>query len=267
MAETRIDDSGVTFSFGRNWQAFNKTVTEAQIADAVEDLRKWFPQDRIKGCTVVDVGCGSGLSSLAFHLLGAGRIVSFDRDAGCVQATREHWTSAGSPADWSLLQGSARDREFLAGLGRFDIVYSWGVLQHTGAMWESIGDVASLVADGGAFLIGIYAKGPNYPKHLAMKQAYNKASFFGKKLMVARAIERKMWKRLKRMENPFAWNEKKARGMSTYHDILDWLGGLPYEVASEEEMVAFLGSRGFEHERSQIKPEGGVSVYLFQRAA
>ena len=233
MTEQRADAGAITFSFGRNWRAFNETITQDQIASAVEDIRSWFPPDRLEGRSVVDVGCGSGLSSLAFHLLGAGRIVSFDRDPDCVHAAREHWTAAGSPAHWTLALGSATDRAFLAGLGRFDIVYSWGVLQHTGMMWESIGNVASLVGDGGAFLIGIYAKGPNYPRHLAMKLAYNRASSLGKRVMVAKAIGRKMWKRLKRGENPFAWNEKKARGMSTYHDILDWLGGLPYEVASE----------------------------------
>src|SRR2546426_7746259 len=97
MTDQHVDAGAITFSFGRNWRAFNETVTEEQIKSAVADLRWWFEPGRIEGRSVVDVGCGSGLSSLAFHLLGAGRIVSFDRDIECVQAARQHWTAAGSP--------------------------------------------------------------------------------------------------------------------------------------------------------------------------
>jgi 2-polyprenyl-6-hydroxyphenyl methylase/3-demethylubiquinone-9 3-methyltransferase len=125
----------------------------------------------------------------------------------------------------------------------------------------------SLVERGGVFLIGIYAKGPKFEKHLAMKKAYNRAGPLGKKMMIGRAITKKMWKRLKRGQNPLAWNQKRARGMTTYHDIVDWHGGLPYDAATAEEMEQFFAERGFTLEKSSIKRDGGVSVYLFRSAA
>ena len=44
------------------------------------------------------------------------------------------------------------DREYLARLGQFDVVYSWGVLHHTGAMWQALENVARLVVGGGLSL-------------------------------------------------------------------------------------------------------------------
>src|ERR1043165_8893623 len=95
MTDQHIDASPITFSFGRNWRAFNETVTQEQITSALEDLQWWFGAGRVEGRSVVDVGCGSGLSSLAFHLLGAGRIVSFDRDPDWIQASRHHFAPPG----------------------------------------------------------------------------------------------------------------------------------------------------------------------------
>ena len=52
--------------------------------------------------------------------------------------------------------------------------------------------------------------------------------------------------------------------MDVYHDIIDWFGGLPYEVATTEEVERFLSARGFELERVEEATEGAVRVYLFR---
>jgi 2-polyprenyl-6-hydroxyphenyl methylase/3-demethylubiquinone-9 3-methyltransferase len=150
-------------------------------------------------------------------------------------------------------------------LGKHEIVYSWGVLHHTGSMWEAIANAASLVADGGAFWISIYKKGPKYPEHLAMKQAYNRSSALGKKLIVWKEIYKMMRLRFSWRQNPFAWNEKQERGMDTYHDLVDWFGGLPYEVATEEEIISFCKERGFQEERVDARAEGACSIYLLRK--
>ena len=39
---------------------------------------------------------------------------------------------SGRPAHWRIAQGSVLDKAYMESLGTFDIVYSWGVLHHTG---------------------------------------------------------------------------------------------------------------------------------------
>jgi 2-polyprenyl-6-hydroxyphenyl methylase/3-demethylubiquinone-9 3-methyltransferase len=71
-----------------------------------------------------------------------------------------------------------------------------------------------------------------------------------------------MLSRLKHFQNPFAWNQKVGRGMNVYHDIVDWLGGLPYETATADEVVTFMRQRGFVLERIEVKSDGGCNKYV-----
>jgi 2-polyprenyl-6-hydroxyphenyl methylase/3-demethylubiquinone-9 3-methyltransferase len=215
------------------------------------------------GKSVVDVGCGSGLHSRAFRELGASRIVSFDADPACLKAVAT--LRAGATADWRALRGSILDRSFLAGLGTFDIVYAWGSLHHTGRLWTALDNACDLVADDGVMFFSIYAAGPNYAEHLAMKQRYNAGNVFQRKARVSREIIRMMKERRSKGENPLAWNEKRPRGMNVYHDLVDWLGGLPYEVASPQEINERMAARGFRPLSFVKKPEGACNVYLFRK--
>lgn len=261
------DESSRTFAFGKNWQSFLKTASPDAFQGARADIESWLGAERLKGKTVVDVGCGSGIHSLCFTGLGAARLVSLDVDVNSVDATRSLWQQAGRPDSWDVRHGSILDRNFVDTLGTFDIVYSWGVLHHTGAMWEAIAQAARLVKPGGLFWLALYVKGPNYVKDLALKQRYNAASAFGRKLLVGQRIAHRMIRLVRQGRNPLAWNARKERGMDTYHDIVDWVGGLPYEVASREETVEFLGSRGFTLTRVDEYPERWNNIYLFERAA
>ena len=55
-----------------------------------------------------------------------------------------------------MAEGSVLDRQFLETLGTWDIVYSWGVLHHTGQMRAAFGNIAPLVQPGGQLLLAIY---------------------------------------------------------------------------------------------------------------
>ena len=168
------------------------------------------------------------------------------------------------PEKWIVLHGSILDENFLEPLGQFDIVYAWGVLHHTGAMWEALERTFGLVRPGGILWISLYIKGPRYPKDLAIKKKYNAASNLGKRWMVYKRISRTMLKRPRHLKNLFSWKKKKKRrGMNLYHNTIDWLGGLPYEVASEDEVLGFGRKHGFILERIKVKHEGGCSIYVF----
>lgn len=254
-----------SFSFGENWRDYLTTVTPSDIQTARRDIEHWLGAESVVGRSVLDIGSGSGIHSLAFHLLGAGSVTSLDRDPHSVEATRTVWREAGEPERWTVLAGSVLDERFLRSLGQFDLVYSWGVLHHTGAMWPAIENSFQCVVPGGKIWLALYAKGPRFHEHLALKERYNSASQIGKRYMVGKTIGRRMLGRLRRRQNPFTWNQKKIRGMNVYHDIIDWLGGLPYEVADADEVVRFARDRSFVLERIQVKQDGGCSIYVLSK--
>jgi 2-polyprenyl-3-methyl-5-hydroxy-6-metoxy-1,4-benzoquinol methylase len=253
----------ITFSFGKNWKNLNRILTEEDILKAQADLVYWLGEENIRGKEVLDIGSGSGIHSLGFLRLGAARLFSFDYDRHSVEATTEHWAGAGKPEHWTVTHGSVLDPEFLSKLPRFDLVYSWGVLHHTGDMWSAIRNALDRVKPGGVLYITLY-NDRDYAGSMALKQRYNSASTFGKRLMEAKWILKIMARRLLKLQNPFAWNQKKIRGMDTYHDIVDWLGGLPYEIANEDEMLRFGLENGLSLQRIWCRED--CHYYFFRKA-
>jgi len=190
-------------------------------------------------------------------------VYSFDFDQHSVEATKFCWRIADEPGNWIVGKGSILDKSFIKSLGQYDIVYAWGVLHHSGSLWHAMKNAFTLVKPGGILWISIYAKGPRYNDDLAMKKKYNSSSNFVKRCMVVKRIAVIMLARIKHLQNPFTWNERRQRGMNVYNNIVDWFGGLPYEVASEDEVVKFTRKSGFILESIKVKVEGACSIYLF----
>jgi SAM-dependent methyltransferase len=258
-------DEKITFSFGKNWRSYLDTVSESAIDNARSTIEEWLGPDGVAGKTVLDIGSGSGIHSLGFYRLGAKEVFSLDVDPYSVESTRLLWQKAGSPANWRVTEASILDQNFVSSLGKYEIVYSWGVLHHTGSM--AIENASRLVTPGGLFWIALYVKGPMYREHLALKKRYNRHPWWRKKIMVWRYIYHYyIAPRIRERRNPFAWNETVSRGMNVYHDVIDWLGGLPYEVASKEEVLSFGKERGFTLEKIFETGEQGNNIYLFSLA-
>ena len=130
----RVGEEPARFGFGRNWLSFIDVVDETRIRAARDSLRGTLHLSTLSGRTFLDIGCGSGLFSLAACQLGAA-VRSFDHDQDSVLATTRLRRRFAADSDWRIERGSILDPEFVAGLGRFDVVYSWGVLHHTGDLW------------------------------------------------------------------------------------------------------------------------------------
>jgi 2-polyprenyl-6-hydroxyphenyl methylase/3-demethylubiquinone-9 3-methyltransferase len=259
---------GKRFTFGRNWSSFLKTVDEARIQIATESLRVLLNADDLTGRRFLDVGCGSGLFSLAARRLGA-QVHSFDFDAAsvaCAMELRRRYDPR--PENWTIEQGSILNLEFTRGLGAFDAVYAWGVLHHTGHMWEAVKIAAGLVRPQGKFVVALYNdQGLRSRGWLRVKQAYCAGSV-GRWAVTAAFFPwfflRTLGVCVVRGRNEFRhyWRH---RGMSLTHDWVDWLGGLPFEVAAFEEVVDFVQKLGFELEKSQRTRRLGCNEFVFKR--
>ncbi len=116
---------------------------------------------------------------MAAYDAGAALVHSFDYDETSVQTTERLRSLAGAPPNWKVERGDVLDVGYLEGLGLWDIVYSWGVLHHTGAMWKAIDNAAGRVGPNGQFFIALYSSNvvsPSAEFWLAVKRRYNAAS-------------------------------------------------------------------------------------------
>jgi len=143
------------FEFGENWKSYAKTIDQRRIDSAIEGVKKLFP-DGLVGKTFLDIGCGSGLHSLAALSLGAASVAAVDIDENSVSTTQELLTRYAPGLKWTAKVISILDASPET-LGKFDVVYSWGVLHHTGDMWRAIERATQFVHSGGRFAIAIYS--------------------------------------------------------------------------------------------------------------
>lgn len=259
------------FSFGRNWQDFLKTLNNEKIDEAKKSLVDFLGgEENIKGKTFVDIGCGSGLFSFAAYKLGASKVVSFDVDdfsIACVTYLRE---KGNNPANWEIKKGSALDKDLLNSLGKFDIVYSWGVLHHTGKMYQALRNTSNLLANKGIFYLAIYN---NYKTSfhggtslfwLKIKRIYNHSGFVIKKIITFLYVSYYIIALLILFKNPVKYvrNYKSNRGMSWLYDVYDWLGGYPYEFAGPDEIINFFGPMGIVCKKLTFRDGLGCNEFL-----
>lgn len=271
--ETEIGQ-GRRFAFGRNWLRFGTLIDEERIAGARRSLETALGTGDLTGRTFLDVGCGSGLFSLAALRMGA-RVRSFDYDPDSVRAAERLRQELAPDSDWSIQRASVLDAEFVQQLDRADIVYSWGVLHHTGDLWAALRAACGLVAPGGTLYVSIYNdQGPESRMWTAVKRRYNASGTVGRRLLLTGSLLylgrryplRAAQKLADRVQGTSQRAVPRPRGMSRKHDLVDWVGGYPFQVAMPEEVFSFCRERGFELRHLKTCKGGiGCNEFVFTR--
>ena len=265
---TANDITDEKFTFGLNWLDYvTNRVDEKIIENAGESIDEWLNENNmLEGKDVIDIGCGSGLSSLCFIRRKVKSLTSVDIDNNCIVATNKLFNiySDGIPENMNLVNGSILDDELCENLGTFDIVYSWGVLHHTGNMWKAIENTIKLVKPNGYLCIALYSNVKRYADDLKAKELYNSANKQGKINYIADYVCTVKNQLIKSKQDPDNWNMIKNRGMNVYNDIVDWLGGIPYEVTTTTIIKDFCEKRGFKMIKCLDPPNKACHEWLFK---
>ncbi len=258
------------FSFGRNWLSFIRTLDENRILEAEKSLMVMLDLTTLAGKQFIDVGCGSGLFSLAARRLGA-EVFSFDFDKDSVEATKElrrRFIPQEDPL-WHIEQGDVLSDSYLNSLGNYDIVYAWGVLHHTGNLLKAMNNTSRLVADNGILFIGIYNDRGLRSRIWSYIKAFYSINVFTsaitKAIFYPIFLSYSMIKGVIQNKDAFYVfkHYRSNRGMSLFHDWNDWLGGYPFEVATPSKVISFFSDRGFVLQKSIIAIGSRNNEFVF----
>ena len=241
------------FEFGKNWHEFiRQHYGQDKVDVSKRHMLQFMKCDNLNGQSFLDIGCGSGLHSIAALQAGASVVHGFDYDANSVAASCFVKEQAGNPKNWTVEQGSVLDDEFISKLEKYDVVYSWGVLHHTGEVWNAIRNASRCVKQGGVFYIALYSADvkidPPPEFWLNVKRKYVSSGWLTRRLMDAWYVWRFQLNRnvfrlpmfMKRVRD-----YKENRGMDVFTDIRDWLGGWPMEFVWDADAISFCEKLGF----------------------
>lgn len=260
------------FEFGKNWKKFLSKLNNERIKESEKSLLEKLKVKNLRNKSFIDIGSGSGLFSLAAKNLGAS-VTSFDFDTNSVLCTKTLKSKFhNDERNWKILQGSVLDKEFIKSLNTYDVVYSWGVLHHTGRMWLAIDNCLKLVNKEGVLFIAIY-NDQGLKSHIwwTIKWIYNSlpdilkkpfgysTGFFVIILMVL--------KYLIKFKPMVIVNDiiKQRRGMNLLNNIIDWYGGFPYEFADYNYLIDYIENKGFKLQNGLRSKSLGCHELIFKK--
>jgi len=260
----------IRFKFGKNWNNYLDNLSDSQINHSIQSLSDMLVNVDPRGKSFLDIGCGSGLSSLSALKLGF-KTTSFDYDEISVKTSKRLKELYKKDENWHISRGSVLDKKYLSTLGVFDVVYSWGVLHHTGQMYNSFSNITKLVKEDGVLFIAIYNdQGFRSIIWKKIKYIYSKFKLLRPPLIVIFLTYFWLPKILLDflIFKPFnSWKDyKKRRGMSPYYDVIDWIGGYPFEVAKPDQIIDYFREKNFHLVKSKTcGGKLGCNEFVFKK--
>ena len=148
-------------------------------------------------------------------------------------------------------------------------------MHHTGNMWTALQNITTLVNDGGTLFISLYNDQGRISKMWTYhKKKYNRLpqpfkGVYAFIIMGAREVKSFLGNLvlLRPMRYINYWRSPaQERGMSHYYDMIDWIGGYPFEVSKPEEIFKFFHEQGFELKKLKTCGGGlGCNEFVFQK--
>lgn len=252
------------FAFGKNWQSYSQNaLTPERVKEARQAFCELVAEIDLPGKRFIDIGFGQGLTLILAAESGAS-VIGIDIDEDNMRAMQITSKALECKQIPEVHIASILDAAFLETNKKgFDIVHSWGVLHHTGDMKKAIKGACTLVAERGYFICSIYNKHWSSPLWKIIKWSYNKVPVILQRLIVGLlypVIYVAKWIVTRR--NP----KTKERGMDFFHDVVDWVGGYPYEYATEKEICTLIEVEGFKCLRiKSAQTPTGCNEFVFQK--
>jgi 2-polyprenyl-6-hydroxyphenyl methylase/3-demethylubiquinone-9 3-methyltransferase len=157
-------------------------------------------------------------------------------------------------------------------LGTFDIVYSWGVLHHTGHMWDAIYQATLKCHENSDFFISIYNNQgwkSKFWTQIKKNCSKNRVLLYAVSFIyIMLFFPLTMIKSVLSGHHPFYYvtSYKKKRGMNFYHDVFDWIGGYPFEVATADVLFDFCYEKGFDLTYLRTTQRLGTHQLVFKKS-
>jgi len=250
------------FAFGKNWDLYSRQINSSHIESSKKDLISLIQLESLEGMRVLDIGSGSGVHSLSLMLLGCKDLIALDYDANYVSTTNRVLSGKSFKGNFQVMQADIL--KHIPGIDghTFDLVYSWGVLHHTGDMMKGIDRSISYVKPGGLIALALYRKTPFCTFWRIEKFIYSKSP------EIFQVISQKVYEfffglgiKIKTGQTlrDYRLSYFQKRGMDFSRDVHDWLGGYPYESIDPDVLIQYMEQRGFTVLNSNIsKKQSGI---------
>ena len=256
-----------SFSFGKNWSKFISRAEDSSYIDAFNSLKKLISHTSISKGSFLDIGSGSGLFSMSAVKLGF-NVTSFDLDLDSVNATKlTKKKFFPNQSTWKIYKGSILDNNFLKKIlknQKFEIVYSWGVLHHTGDLQTSLKNSIQLVKKNGYLILAIYNDQGLFSNYwLIVKKMYNYNFIFKLLIIILHAPYFLFFIPIIKI---FLKKEFDNRGMKIWYNYLDWIGGYPFQTSKPSDLINFVQNQNFKLVyKNLVGTKLGCNEFIFKQ--
>jgi ubiquinone/menaquinone biosynthesis C-methylase UbiE len=203
--------------------------------------RLFYSPQEVRGKSVLDAGCGTGIFSIIFARNGAGRVIGIDISPGSLETARTLKTRfAVDNAEFRL--------QDMLGLpfadGSFDIVWAWGTVHHTTDPFRAISELIRVLRPGGSLFLAVYKRTKVTFIHEVIRKTLIRTP-------------RRTWTALSKIMafflSPvvffFKKREKSRKGEKLEELILDWYFVPIRHYYAPEEIREFLNEKGLDVEK------------------